>query len=318
MSFDVPKVENYKFYLDVAFNNARKKASEKRSSLKMDRFSKSKVLEFEKIETVNDVLTSKLAKIIISFPNFDNLVEFYTELVSTLIDYKELKKSLGALNWAKKKIPEFSRQFKTSIRKTQDLQSIRRYGKEYYGRISSVMRQIRSNLEFLEETRKIMRNFPTIKEMFTVAIAGFPNVGKSTLLSKLTTSKPDIQSYAFTTTTLNVGYIKENTVKIQFIDTPGTLNRISKMNEIEQIAYLAIKYCANMIIYVYDLSEHYTLKDQEQLLENLKEFDKPIVLYLSKTDILDKKKVAAFKKKVQAITDITILKEKVLEGFKKY
>ncbi|MBC8494786.1 50S ribosome-binding GTPase [archaeon] len=284
----------------------------------MDRFSKSKVLEFEKIETVNDVLTSKLAKIIISFPNFDNLVEFYTELVSTLIDYKELKKSLGALNWAKKKIPEFSRQFKTSIRKTQDLQSIRRYGKEYYGRISSVMRQIRSNLEFLEETRKIMRNFPTIKEMFTVAIAGFPNVGKSTLLSKLTTSKPDIQSYAFTTTTLNVGYIKENTVKIQFIDTPGTLNRISKMNEIEQIAYLAIKYCANMIIYVYDLSEHYTLKDQEQLLENLKEFDKPIVLYLSKTDILDKKKVAAFKKKVQAITDITILKEKVLEGFKKY
>ena len=39
-----------------------------------------------------------------------------------------------------------------------------------------------------------------------VALFGFPNVGKSTLLSKLTPSKPKIANYSFTTKRINMGY----------------------------------------------------------------------------------------------------------------
>ncbi|NQU99049.1 50S ribosome-binding GTPase [Candidatus Woesearchaeota archaeon] len=319
MSFEIPKIEKSTFYLDVAFSRARKKASEKRSGLKVDRLKKSKTLEIEKVDAINDILNSKLAKIITSFPNFDNLTEFYTELVKTVIEYKELKKSLGAMNWGKNKIADFSKIYKVKIKRCNDLDVIRRFGKEYYGRISSVLKQISKNLEFLEESRRIMRDFPSIKDnLFTVAITGFPNIGKTTLLSKITSSKPEIKAYAFTTKKLNIGYMKKDYKKIQFIDTPGTLNRVNKMNNIERIAYLALKYCAHMMVYVYDLTEPYSLKDQKKLLKNLKDFDKPIIIYLSKTDILDKKTVNDFKKKNKVITDIDSLKESVLKEFKNY
>ncbi|MFH1770296.1 MAG: GTPase [archaeon] len=316
---EIPKIENYKFYLDVAFKAGRTKASTKRGSIRGDNLNKAKILEFMKIETVERALKSRLFSIVNSFPNFDNLAEFYSELVNNLIEYDELKKSLGAMNWASKKIAEFSNKFKTSIRRSTDVQATKDHSKQYYGRISSVMRQISKNLQFLENTRKILRNFPSIKEnMFTVAITGFPNIGKSTLLSKITSSRPEINSYSFTTKNLNVGYMIHGNQKIQFIDTPGTLNRLNKMNEIEKTAYLAIKYCAHMIIYVYDLSEPYPISEQKELLENLKELDKPIIVYLSKTDILDKKVVTEFMKKNKVIADIKILNEKILEEFKNY
>jgi len=320
MSFEIPKVEKPSFYLDVAFKKARKKASEKRSSLKADRLKKSRLLEIVKIETVEKELNKKLSNIITSFPNFDNLTEFYTELVKTLIYYKELKKSLGAMNWAKNKITDFSKHYRTKIRKCNELLVIRRYGKEFYGRISSVMKQVSKNLSFLDEARKTMREFPTVKDgLFTVAIFGFPNIGKTTLLSKLTTSKPEIQPYAFTTKKLNIGYLQHSHRKIQFIDTPGSLNRLDKMNNIEKTAYLAVKYCAHTIVYIYDLTESYPLKDQKKLLKRLKEFDKPIIIYLSKTDIIDKEKTSAFKQSNKgAVVQISTLKNKIIEEFNNY
>ena len=84
------------------------------------------------------------------------------------------------------------------------------------------------------------------------------------------------------------------------------------MNNIETIAYLAIKCCAHMIINVYDLTDTYPLKNQKKLFSSLKEIDKPIELYISKTDILDKKIVSDFAKKNNAITDIDSIKEKIL------
>ncbi|MFH1589007.1 MAG: GTPase [archaeon] len=316
---EIPTIENYKFFLDVAFKAARIKASSKRKDIQGDKINRIKILEFMKMETVESVLRAKLEKIVQVYPNFDDLTEFYTQLVKTTMVYSELKKSLGAMNWAQKKISEFTRQYKEKIRKCGEIDAIKNYSKQYFGRIASVLKQISKNLMYLEEGRRIMRDFPSIKEgLFTIAITGFPNIGKTTLLSKITDSKPEINSYAFTTKTLNMGYMKHNNQKIQFIDTPGSLNRLDKMNYIEQMAYLAIKYCAHAMIYVYDLTEPFPLKDQKKLLLELKSFDKPIILYLSKTDILPKEVVSEFTNKVKAITDIEVLKEKILEEFKNY
>jgi nucleolar GTP-binding protein len=157
-----------------------------------------------------------------------------------------------------------------------------------------------------------MADFPVIKtDLFSVCIAGFPNVGKTTLLSKLTVSKPDIQAYAFTTKQLNLGYAEMQGQKIQFIDTPGTLARPEKMNNIEKQAYLAIKYVADLVLYIFDITEPYPLEDQKKLLENLKEFRKPIILYLSKTDILEQDLINKFRQDFKTITDISELKREI-------
>ena len=180
-------------------------------------------------------------------------------------------------------------------------------------RLKKKSKQINKELVFLEECRKIMRKYPDVKEMFTVCIFGFPNVGKTTLLNKLTGSKAEVAGYAFTTKGINSGFLTikkkdqedERETEIQFLDVPGTLNRLDKMNDIEKIAYLVVKELAGIIIYVFDISGvGYSLKKQEELLKTLKRNTQheKILIYLSKTDIVDEKEVEKFKKKYNVLS----------------
>lgn len=312
---DLKKIESYQFYLDVAFKRASKRADELRTSVKeRNRLKKSKKLEITKLEVIKTTIVERLKNIIKSYPSLDNMAIFYKELIKCTLDYKDLKKSLGAINWAIDKTEYFFRVYVSKIKRTTDINLINKFRREYYGRVSSVLKQIKKNLVYLEESRKIMKNYPAIKtSVYTVCIFGFPNVGKSTLLSKLTTANPEINSYPFTTRSLNLGYIKQPGKKVQLIDTPGTLNRLNKMNNIELQAYLAVKYLANHIVYVFDPTEEYSTKEQKKLLKKLKELDKPIILYISKTDVVDKKIVKEFIKKYpKIISDYKVLKEKII------
>jgi len=193
-------VENADWYLDVAFRNANKAASGMRGSLKGNRLIKSRKLEIAKVETVKKVLDKQLMLILKGFPSIDGLPEFYQELVKITLDYAMLKKSLGGVNWAMKQINKFAGLYAGKIKGCTDYTAVNGIRTQYYGRISSVVKQIKKELLYLEECRKVMKDFPSIKQnSFTVCIAGFPNVGKTTLLSKITTATPEIASYAFTT-----------------------------------------------------------------------------------------------------------------------
>jgi nucleolar GTP-binding protein len=127
-------------------------------------------------------------------------------------------------------------------------------------------------------------------DTYTVCISGFPNVGKSTLLSKMTTASPEIGSYAFTTKSLNIGYFDARFEKVQVIDSPGTLARFEKMNNIERQAFLAIKYVADIVVFVFDLTEPYPLEDQLRLYEGVVDAGKFVIVYFSKSDIISKDK----------------------------
>jgi len=311
---DLKKIEKADFYLDVAFRKASKRISEIKSSVKSkDKLSKTKNLERTRIELITYSLTDNLKQILTSFPDIDNIDIFYQELIKCTLDYKSLKKSLGSVNWAIKKIEQFFRLYKDKIKQSYEFNAIKKQQRKFYGRVSSILKQINPYLAYLEESRRELKAYPAIKtSVYTVCILGFPNVGKSTLLSKLTTANPEIKSYPFTTKSLNLGYIKDPGYNVQIIDTPGTLNRMDKMNKIELQAYLALKYLTNLIVYVFDPTFEYELEKQEKLLDKMKEFEKPIILFLSKIDIADGTAIDQFKEKYpDAITNITELKEKI-------
>jgi nucleolar GTP-binding protein len=283
---DLKKVEKADWYIDLAFRNATK-AGRTVKSQKRAGPDTIKRTELAKISAVRRAITRHFDIILKSFPSIDTLDEFYQELIRATLDYAELKKSLGALRWAQVKVSQFCDKYQNMVRKCRDFRRMTAYSREYYGRISSVIKQVRKQLEYLELARKTMKDFPSIKtKLFTVCIAGFPNVGKTTLLSKLTPATPEISDYAFTTRKLNIGYAQISNHKVQFIDTPGTLDRFQKMNPIEKQAFLALKYCADLIVFVFDTSDQtYDPKTQKRLLANISKLGKDVIVYLSKTDL---------------------------------
>jgi len=301
----LPPVDNAKQLLDLAFKRAREKAEMKVMRGQKDMGKAIKQKESQKLDIIKDVLNSRLAKLQRDFPEVDKLPQFYQELCRLTLDMAKFKQSFGALKWAMDKVAFFQRQYNSKINKEANRYKIGVISKEFYGRISSVMKQIDENLKYLDASRRIMKTYPDVKEMFTVCLYGFPNVGKTTLLNKLTGTKAEVANYSFTTRSINAGYAKIEEEKVQFLDVPGTLDRMEKLNLIELQAELVLRELANIIIYVFDISEHggYSIKKQEELLKKIGK-DKKVLIYLSKVDLTEPEDISGFKHKHYSLEEI--------------
>lgn len=285
----IPPVETSKIMLDLAFRKAREKGKSK--NLKGNWLQKIRQKEALKIDVVHATINPRLQKILADFPGEEALSPFYQQLIKLTLDYPNYKKSFGAVHWAIKKISSLHGSYVRMIIKEKDRQEIKNIIKQYYGRLSSILKQIDPNLKLLEKSRKIMRSYPDIKDLYTICIYGFPNVGKTTLLNKLTKTKAKTAAYAFTTITINAGYITTNNQKIQVLDVPGTLARENKMNPIELQAELVLNEVADFIIYVFDITERcgFSLAQQQKLYQKIK--NKSHLVYISKQDLLTDKDV---------------------------
>jgi nucleolar GTP-binding protein len=176
----------------------------------------------------------------------------------------------------------------------------------FYGRASSIIAQVANNLEFLNSARNTLKKLPKIDpEVTTIVVAGYPNVGKSLLVKQISSAKPAVAKYPFTTKQLNIGHIIIGNEKIQIIDTPGILDRSpEKRNKIERQAIMALRYLANLIVFILDPSEHcgYTIDEQKRLLAEISELfsDVKILEIENKVDLF---KSTTDRLKISAIDD---------------
>ena len=279
----MPQIPRKDELLNKAFQRARKV---KKTIDKHDRINSIREHEQNKISTVSTVISTTLENILENTPKISNLDPFHKHLVELVIDAGQFKKSLAALKWASHFNTDIAHKYRRRLKGTP-LKSLAPVRKEYYGRVSSILKQIKRDLIFLEDCRNILKKLPTLKNLPTVVLAGYPNVGKSSLLKSLTGAEPKVQPYPFTTTKILLGYIDE---KIQVIDTPGLLDRpIEQKNKIEMQAMLALQYRANLIIYLIDPTETcgYTVEQQKSLYEDIKSSFKqtPILLCATKSDL---------------------------------
>src|SRR3989338_5179048 len=183
---NIPPVENSEFILDLAIRRAKARGAQVRqTSMTKDRNKKAKKIEETKVEAVTTILVELTQNIQKSFPTLDDLPTFYQELVRITLDYDQLKKSLGSLPWLQQQVIKQKQEFLYDIKKLDTPYMLTHRSKQFYGRVSSMVKRINKELLYLEKARKQMRSFPSIKtSLTTVAIAGFPNVGKTTLLNK--------------------------------------------------------------------------------------------------------------------------------------
>lgn len=128
------------------------------------------------------------------------------------------------------------------------------------------MRRQKDPLAYLEQVRQHISRLPAIDpNTRTLLICGYPNVGKSSFINKVTRADVDVQPYAFTTKSLFVGHLDYKYLRWQVIDTPGILDHpLEDMNTIEMQSITALAHLKCCVLYFMDLSEQcgYTVEAQ--------------------------------------------------------
>ncbi len=286
----IPPVMNSQTLLDFVLHRAAKV-----STTDSKPYFKKRNTAVKKMQTISDSLISKINNTIKSFPTFENLDPFKKEIIDIRFSIDRIRKSLGMVGGTVRAIRSISGSTIRSLNHSKTPEEISRHFNSGIGRLSSLIDKLNNYLEFLEEVRRTLNRTPTIDfDVFTVVVAGYPNVGKSALVGALSTASPEVAQYPFTTHEVTIGHLvrdqgwaKKN---IQIVDTPGILDRPPvKHNDYEKAAFSAMKNLAHCILFVMDISEFcgYTVEEQESLLESVKgEYrDIPLILALSKVDI---------------------------------
>lgn len=284
--FDIPSVLRAPEILDKALGRAAKATTAKGR----DREQRTRNLAIAKVQVAGDTIASTLRRTVKGFPSLDRLPAFYRELVDVLVDRDRLKKHLGAVDWAAEKAEEIARQYVRRMG-AAGLGELPRLRREAVGRLSSIVNQVGKDLDALVEARAELRRLPSIDpELPTIVVAGYPNVGKSAFVRAVSTGKPKVAEYPFTTQGVSVGHFERGAQRYQILDTPGLLDRpMDRRNRIERQAIAALRHLADVVLFLLDPTETcgYTLEAQLRLLESVRATfpDVPVVVAETKADL---------------------------------
>ena len=176
--------------------------------------------------------------------------------------------------------------------------------KKLLGRMMTVVKRQRASLAYLEEVRKHLGRLPSIDpNTRTLVVCGYPNVGKSSFVNKVTRADVEVQPYAFTTKSLYVGHMDYRYLRWQVLDTPGILDHpLDERNTIEMQAITALAHLQCCVLYFIDISEQcgFTISEQCSLFECIKPLfaDKPLILILNKVDVVGYESISAENRKL--------------------
>ncbi len=131
-----------------------------------------------------------------------------------------------------------------------------------------------------------------LKLLADVGLVGFPNAGKSTLLSVVSAAKPKIANYAFTTLTPNLGIVSyRDSRSFVMADIPGI---IEKAHEGKGLGIRFLRHIERnaALLFVIPSDSDNIHKEYDVLLNELKMYNpellhKPRIIGLSKSDLID-------------------------------
>lgn len=131
-----------------------------------------------------------------------------------------------------------------------------------------------------------------LKVLADVGLVGFPNAGKSTLLSVVSAAKPEIANYAFTTLVPNLGIVKYRDYKsFVMADIPGI---IEGAHEGKGIGLRFLRHIErnSTLLFMISCDANDIIEEYKILLNELKQFnpelvDKKRILAITKSDLMD-------------------------------
>lgn len=270
-----------------------------------------------KIKFTQQSFHDRLTQILTEFPKLDDVHPFYADLMNVLYDKDHYKLALGQLNTCRHLIDTIAKDYVRLMKYSDTLYRCKQLKRAALGRMATIMKRQAANLTYLEQVRQHLARLPSIDPYTrTIIICGFPNVGKSSFINKITRADVEVQPYAFTTKSLYVGHTDFKYLRWQVIDTPGILDHsLEERNVIEMQAVTALAHLRACVLYVMDLSEQcgHALDEQVKLFESIKPLfaNKPLLVVANKTDIISldelPKERRAVLKSIEDDTNITFL-----------
>ncbi len=152
-----------------------------------------------------------------------------------------------------------------------------------------------------------------LKLIADVGLVGFPNAGKSTLISRMSNAKPKIADYPFTTLVPNLGVVLYDYYRTYVIaDIPGLIEGASEGTGLG-IRFLKHIERTNLLLFVIDISEDDYIEKYLKLEKELEKYsinlsDKKRCIAFNKIDLINndkiKLKITQFKNKINKNIDI--------------
>lgn len=163
-----------------------------------------------------------------------------------------------------------------------------------------------------------------LKILADVGLVGYPNAGKSTLISKLTSAKPKIADYPFTTLEPNLGVLHSNRREVVIADIPGLIEGASAGKGLGDLFLRHIER-TSLLLHLISLESHNPLEDYEIINKELSTYSQRLkdikqIVCLTKSDLVELDKVVEveklFKKKKIKTFVISSVAETGLEELK--
>lgn len=244
-----------------------------------------------KIKYTQQNYHDKLTQILTDFPRMEDIHPFYADLMNILYDKDHFKLALGQINTARHLIDNVTKDYARLMKYGDSLYRCKQLKRAALGRMCTIMKRQNQSLQYLEQVRQHLSRLPSIDpNTRTLLLAGFPNVGKSSFMNKVTRADVEVQPYAFTTKSLFVGHMDYQYLRWQVVDTPGILDHsLEERNTIEMQAITALAHLRAAVLYVMDISEqcNKSLEEQIELFNSIKPLftNKPILICLNKVDV---------------------------------
>jgi nucleolar GTP-binding protein len=240
--------------------------------------------------TAANIISDNLENVVTAWPDFDALDPFYDNLADAIVGADDLRQHLNEVGWASRKATDIRQEYERRLHGEEE--TARKLRKQAFARLADVVEEIDDDLRAVSEAREQLRDLPDIRpDEPTIVVAGYPNVGKSSFVNRVTRASNEEATYPFTTTQIHVGHVEHDHIRYQLIDTPGLLDRPpEERNDVESQAVSALEHAADAVLVVLDPSgaSGYPLDAQRALRDDIvARFDVPVLSVYNKIDRLD-------------------------------
>lgn len=142
-----------------------------------------------------------------------------------------------------------------------------------------------------------------LKLIADIGLVGLPNAGKSTLLSRITSAKPKIADYPFTTLHPNLGVVNQDNKEFVVADIPGLIKGAHEGHGLGHRFLGHVERCKGLI-HLIDITSKDIINDYSTIINEIKAYDKSLstkkqIIVLNKIDAVDKTTIDLAKKKLK-------------------